>query len=132
MKKFFFILFATISALVSKADITAFFSHCTFNTPDNKPYIETYLSVIGNSILFKKNANGKYQGQVEVGYIFSKRGQIFASKKYNLLSPDGNDTVNRPNFIDQQRFALDTGNYEMELLISDKNSKSKVYSLKKN
>ena len=122
-------LFFTLIADV-EAQITAYFSHCGFNTPDNKPYMETYLSVFGNSVSFKKNAKGQYQGMVEVEILFSKNGAIKASKKYNLLSPEINDTIHRPNFIDQQRFPLDTGKYEIELSISDKNINGKKYSSK--
>jgi len=91
--------------------------------------METYISVFGNSVYFKKNEKGKFQGMVEVGIIFSRNGQINASKKYNLMSPEQKDTLNRPNFIDQQRFALDTGAYEFEIMITDKNSNGKTFSL---
>ncbi|MBI4929328.1 MAG: GWxTD domain-containing protein [Bacteroidetes bacterium] len=130
MKKIFILLFLSASIGNANAQITAYFSNCTFNTPDNKPFVETYLCVLGNSVLFKKNAKGKYQGQVEVGILFSKNGQIKASKKYNLLSPELSDTLNRPSFIDQQRFPLDTGTYDIELMITDKNSNGKTFSMK--
>jgi GWxTD domain-containing protein len=122
---FFFLLF-----LHTKAEITAYFSKCVFNTPDNKPYVETYLSVLGKSIAFKKNANGKFQGAVEMGILFFKEGQIKASKKYTLLSPELNDTLDRPPFIDQQRFQLDTGVYELEMLITDKSTGRRTFSIK--
>ena len=126
MKKIIF-LFALIALFVNvNAQMTAYFTRCAFNTPDNKPYVETYLSVLGNSVAFKKNAKGKYQGMVEVGILFSKNGQIKASKKYNLLSPELTDTLNRPHFIDQQRFQLDTGAYDLEMMIADKNINGKT------
>lgn len=112
------------------AQITAYFSHSIFTTPENKPYMETYISILGNSIIFKKNDNGKFQGMVEVGILFSRNGQIKTSKKYNLMSPEQKDTLNRPNFIDQQRFALDTGDYDLEWIVTDKNNNGKTFSLK--
>ena len=114
----------------ASAQVTAYFSKCAFNTPDNKPYMETYISVLGNSVLFKKNAAGKYQGMVEIGVLFSQNGAIKASKKYNLMSPEQKDTLDRPPFIDQQRFALDTGSYDLEMMIKDKNSNGKTFSMK--
>jgi GWxTD domain-containing protein len=116
--------------LHANGQITAYFSRCSFNTPENKPYIETYLSVLGSSVSFKKNANGKFQGVVEVGILFSKEGQIKASKKYNLLSSEVADTLNKPPFIDQQRFQLDVGMYDLEIMITDKNIKGKTFSMK--
>lgn len=130
MKKIFLLLGFICIVLSSSAQINAYFSHCEFSTPDNKPYIEMYISVMGNSVSFKKNTKGKYQGNVEVGILFSQNGEIRASKKYNLLSPEVIDTISRPNFIDQQRFSLVSGTYEMEILISDKNINGKVFSIK--
>src|ERR1051325_6514875 len=131
MKKTLVVFFFSMLISASYAQITAYFSNAVFTTPDNKPYVETYLSIMGNSVAFKKNTAGKYQGVVEVGVLFSQGDKIKASKKYNLMSPEQNDTLNRPNFIDQQRFALDTGNYDLELMIFDKNRNGKTFSIKK-
>lgn len=131
MRKVFLLQALLFPFLYGHAQLTAYFSHCIFNTPDNKPYIETYLTVFGNTIAFKKNSNGKFTGMVEVGILFSADGKIKASKKYNLTSPEINDSLSRPNFIDLQRFGLDTGTYELELLITDKNINGKTFSLKK-
>jgi len=129
MKNIIAALFVLFSA-GAEAQITAYFSHCAFNDPANKPFMETYLSVFGNTVSFKKNANGKYQGMVEVGILFTQDGTIKASRKYNVLSPEIMDTLLRPNFIDQQRFSLDTGKYDIELSIMDKNISGKKFSLK--
>jgi GWxTD domain-containing protein len=129
-KKIVISLFLCAMLSNSYGQITAYFSRCAFNTPDNKPYVETYISILGNSVAFKKNAKGKYQGMVEVGVLFAQNGQIKASKKYNLLSPEQNDTLTRPPFIDQQRFQLDTGMYDFELMIADKNISGKTFSMK--
>ncbi len=130
MKNTISLLALSLLFLNAHAQVTAYFSRCVFNTPDNKPYIETYISILGNSVAFKKNASGKYQGMVEIGILFSQQGVIKASKKYNLLSPEQKDTLNRPPFIDQQRFQLDTGLYELEMMITDKNIKGKTFSMK--
>ncbi|MBI4947610.1 MAG: GWxTD domain-containing protein [Bacteroidetes bacterium] len=132
MKKIIIFLLVGILSENANAQIAAYFSHCAFNTPDNKPYVETYISVFGNSVSFKANENGKYQGVVEVGILFIKNGVIKTSRKYNLLSPEINDTLHRQNFIDQQRFSLDTGKYEFELSVSDKNINGKKFSAKDN
>jgi len=130
MKKVIFLFGACLLFENAGAQVTAYFSKCAFNTPDNKPYVETYLSVLGKSVSFKKNANGKFQGAVEIGILFSKDGQIKASRKYNLLSPELKDTLSRPPFIDQQRFQLDTGNYEFEMMVTDKNGNGQTCTLK--
>src|ERR1035441_1091493 len=103
MKKISVAIFIFILSNSVQAQIIAYFSHCSFNTSDNIPYMETYLSVFGNSVSFKKNAKGQYQGMVEVEILFSKNGAIKASKKYNLLSPEINDTIHRPNRSEERR-----------------------------
>jgi len=130
MKKIVSFLFLCFLLGDSNAQITAYISKCVFNTPDNKPYMETYISVLGNSVSFKKNASGKYQGMVEIGILFSQNGVIKASRKYNLMSPEQQDTLNRPPFIDQQRFQLDTGTYDFETMIADKNIQGKTFYMK--
>ena len=130
MKKIITLIPVAFFCLSVRAQVTAYFTRCAFNTPDNKPYMETYISVLGNSVSFKKNSAGKYQGVVEVGILFSQNGAIKASKKYNLMSPEQKDTLNRPPFIDQQRFQLDTGSYDLEMMITDKNINGKTFSMK--
>jgi len=124
-------LFLSLTSISSIAQVNAYFSSCAFNTPDNQPYLETYISVVGNTVVFKKNNLGKYKGEVEVGMLFLKGEKIVASKKYTLTSPELNDTIDRPNFIDVQRFSLDRGEYNFELSIKDRNRDSKPYLLKK-
>lgn len=110
-------------------NLKAFFTYCTFYSPENGPYVETYLSVIGSTISYKKNEAGKLQGSIEVTIIFKQGDAIKNFKKYNLLSPEISDSaVSFPNFIDQQRLSLPDGTYDFELQISDNNSKEKPFT----
>jgi GWxTD domain-containing protein len=113
---------------LSAKKLQAFMSYSTFNSPTDGPYIETYLTVVGNSVVFVRNANGKYQGTIEVTLIFSQKDVVKQFKKINLLSPEVDDTnaVNF-NFIDQQRFLLPNGEYTTDIMILDKNDKAEPY-----
>jgi GWxTD domain-containing protein len=126
MKRIFLLLLViACSGYAAQAtNLTALLSHCAFNTPENKPYVETYLSVLGNSVHFKPNAQGKLQAAVEVGITFSQNNVIKAFKKYTLNSQEATDSLNPPNFIDQQRFPLDAGDYVLEIRLVDKNKPS--------
>jgi len=109
-------------------DISAFLSYAAFMTPDKGPYLETYLSVIGNSVTYKKNGNGRYQGAIEVSLLFKQGEEIKAARKYKLLSPEVDDTLTgKANFIDQQRIPLPAGAYDFEIKIADKNSANKPF-----
>ncbi len=127
MKKTIYIFIATIISLSSYANLEVYFMYSTFNSPDG-PYIETYLSTIGNTAVFAKNENGNFQSQVEITMIFKKADSIVAINKYNLSSPEITDTsVAKPNFIDLQRISLENGIYNYSMIIKDLNAESKGY-----
>lgn len=113
---------AIFSGTLSAVNITAYLTYATFTAPAKGPYIETYISVIGNTVKFVKNASGKYQGSIDIAVNFKQKGEIKQAQKYTLNSPEVTDTtLALPNFIDQQRYALPNGAYDMEISIADKN-----------
>lgn len=120
MKLFLIITFFFFSFQSFAGNLKAYFTYCTFNSPEKGPYIETYLSVIGNSTNYKKNENGKLQSSVEVTLVFKQSDSVKTFKKYNLLSPELTDsTAEKVNFMDQQRISLPNGNYEFEISLKD-------------
>ncbi len=125
MKKSLLLILVTFLTCfsLSAENLKAYFTYCTFNSPENGPYIETYLSVVGNSVIYQQNAANNYQGTIEVTLIFKQGDEIKKFKKYNLLSPEVKDSLAiKDNFIDQQRISLLNGDYEFEILIKDINS----------
>ncbi len=125
MKKCLFSLCsAVLIAFTASAaqSVTAYLTYAAFNLPVKGPYIETYLSVIGSSVKFVKNANGKFQGAVDIGITFTQNNEIKSAQKYTLNSQEMADTSKGgPNFIDLQRYVLANGTYSMEISIADKN-----------
>ncbi len=103
--------------------IQAQFLYARFWSPTEGPYVETYLSVIGNTVEYQKLPNGKFQGKVGVSLIFSQDSVVVNYDKYELLSPmiDYTSTF-ISNFVDQQRFQLPNGTYNLEIQIRDINS----------
>ena len=121
-----------LSQLSSAKALQAKFSWCSFYAPENGPYVETYLEVTGQSCHFTKTASGKFAASIEVTQVFYLGDSIKAFNKYNLLSPETDDT-NRLvfDFTDQQRVSLANGTYVIELTIRDKNNPTaKPYVLK--
>lgn len=108
--------------------LTALFNHAEFLSIEKGPYIETYLNIVGNTARFKALPNGKFQGSIEVSISFAKGDSIKAFNKYNLLSPEVADTLNRPNFIDVQRFSLPAGEYQLSLEIKDNYLEAKPFA----
>jgi GWxTD domain-containing protein len=116
----FFIL--VFSGFSKPENLRAYLSYSTFYAPEHGPYIETYLSVLGNSVVYVKKDNGKFQGMVLITMLFKQHDSIKEFRKYELSSPEVEDTstVNF-SFIDQQRIPIPGGSYNFELTISDKN-----------
>jgi len=130
MKKILLILLCGIFSAFSlhAQNLQAFMSYTLFNSPVDGPYIETYLSVFGPSLQYVKNANGKYQGTVEVTIIFRQDDDIVNYDKYEVTSQELDDTSAMiPNFIAQQRYLLKNGNYDMEFIIADANADADPY-----
>jgi len=101
--------------------------YSTFNSPDG-PYIETYLSTIGKTANFVQNDNKKFSAEIEITMIFRKADSVVALDKYNLKSPEINDTTEKkPNFIDLQRISLPNGIYNFEIQIRDINDDKEAY-----
>ncbi len=125
MKKWLFTLFLLGLFSVSfgaKSPLKAYLSYASFYAPEHGPYLETYLSVLGKSVQFVKNENGKFQGTVVVTMLFKQNDSIKGFMKYELNSAEIDDTTHI-NFtiFDQQRIALPNGSYKLELEIADKN-----------
>jgi GWxTD domain-containing protein len=134
MKKFLipilasFLFFSNTSPLFAK-NLQADLNYTIFNVPEKGPFIETYLSVGGNTVVYKQNDKGLFQGSIEVTFIFRQQGEIKEYDKYQLFSPEVPDTsaINF-DFIDQQRYFIPEGDYEMEIIISDLNASKKPFN----
>jgi GWxTD domain-containing protein len=119
----YILLLLLFSANIFAGNLKAYFTYCTFSSPESGPYIETYLSVEGNSAIYKRKENNTFQSKIEITLVFKQGEEIKKFKKYNLLSPEINDSLAaRVNFMDQQRISLPNGNYEFEITIKDLNS----------
>ena len=127
MKKFLLplLVFFTCLTELKAGEISAFYSYASFNTPAGKPFLETYITIAGNSVQFIKQKNGKFQGKVEISIALFRQDTAYVPKKYFLLSPEISDTANRPSFIDVQRLPVDKGTYAIEISLGDAFSPSK-------
>lgn len=110
-------------------NVQAYLNYTVFDVPGQGPYIETYMSVSGETVIYKKNDKGLFQGSIEVTFIFRQQGEIKDFDKYQLFSPEVQDTAAVDfSFIDQQRYFIPQGDYEMEIIISDLNTDKKPFS----
>lgn len=116
MKRWLFLLF-TLTVFKSNA-VTTYFYYVTFYDLESKPYIETYFTIVGNSIKYKL-INNNYSGCVEITMLFKQEGSIKQFHKFNVSSPLLSDTLNKKDFIFVHRFAIEPGLYNLEIIIRD-------------
>jgi GWxTD domain-containing protein len=109
-------------------NLRAYLSYSVFYSPEHGPYLETYLTILGKSVVFVKNDNGRFQGTVLVTMLFKQNDSIKDYRKYELHSPEVDDTTTiNFSFLDQQRIPLPSGKYDFELAISDKNQERQPF-----
>ena len=101
----------------------AYLNYCKFYEQNSEPYLETYMTFIGNSLKFVQNQNQKFSAKLEITMLFKQNDSIKYFNKYSLSSPEIDDTTKAfPNFIDLQRIAIKNGTYQFELKIVDENN----------
>lgn len=121
------LLFGALSSTYGNK-LQMFMYYCPFDNPDKEPFIETYITFIGKTLTYVKNESGKYQATVEITLTFTQDDKIVNFKKYNLSSPEIDDTTTSiGNFIDQQRYALPAGVYNMSVEVRDLNDNTSFF-----
>lgn len=126
MKKIVLIMFLLI-AFVGHTDAKAkrlkpFLSTTTYCVPGVTPYVENAIAFECRSAVYKQFEPGKFKATVEITTVFRKGEETYFSK-VALDSPVVTDTANLSGaFIDQQRFSLPNGEYQMEISVKDLNS----------
>lgn len=122
MKRFtaLFLALCCAAGLYGK-ELAANLSWSVFSTPDHKNYVETYMSVIGNSVIYTRNANGKFQASIDVMMTFWSNDTMRVAKKYVLNSPEIDDSSKTVNFLDLQRIQLPVGYYSLQITLRDVN-----------
>lgn len=105
------------------AQINAYFNSIAFNTPENQPYIETYLT-ISDKFLGSKKENGLDKQSVEVTYFLYQDSILVQKNQYNLHGPLYSGTL-PPAFLDVHRYKTQNGDYTIQLILRDLNDLGK-------
>ncbi|MCD6065937.1 MAG: hypothetical protein K0S33_763 [Bacteroidetes bacterium] len=132
MKKVLFILSALVSLSTTAhamGGLKSYFSYSQFYSPDKGTFLETNLTVSGNSMVFKGSGK-KVSASVNIIITFSDAsGMVAAGNKYNLITQTVSDTAQRPSIVDVQRYFLKPGKYIMDITMTDNNAgKPEKYS----
>jgi len=107
------------------AGVKAFLSYSTYYYPEEGPYMESYISINGESVKYVKQSNGKFQAQLEILFTFERNDSIKFFQKIRLNSPEITDTTSKSiiNFMSIERFYVPEGSYSFNVSIQDMNTK---------
>lgn len=101
-------------------DLRAEFAMARFDSPDDGPYLETYLKFKGNSLKMVTTEEGSYS-EVIISYKIKKGIWVPFKDTYKVKGPMNKEGENVFDFIDQQRIPLKVGTYDLEIGIKDAN-----------
>ena len=105
-----------------------YLSTTVYDLPGTTPYVENALAFECRSAVYKEFEPGKFKATVEITTTFRPVGDslICNYSKIALDSPVVTDTAALDGaFIDQQRFSLPNGEYEMDIEVRDLNANSR-------
>ena len=102
--------------------LKSYLSTTTYCIPGMTPYVENAIAFDCRTAVYKQFEPGKFKATVEVVTVFRK-GEESVFSKVAVDSPVVTDTANLDGaFINQQRFSLTNGEYQMEICVTDMNS----------
>lgn len=126
MKNTLFLLLAlavSMGVSAQKKVMKPYFSTVSFMNPQGTPFVENSIAFDNRTVVYKQESPGRYRATVEISTIFKREGKVAAFSKVALSSPVVSDTANIDGaFIDQQRFSIPNGEYEMEIALKDLNN----------
>ncbi len=120
MKKLLALLLISLSLhTVSQANINFVLDHVSFYSVGEKPYLELYLSINGNSISYAEVKPDLFQANIEVTYLIEKGEKVENFKKFQLNSPEYTLEDFKPDLMDLKRIPLENGDYTLSVIIKD-------------
>ncbi len=109
-------------------NIGAWLDYGLFYSPTAGAYTETYITIDASTLKLKPVENGEgYYGTAELTILFMIDEEVHAYNKTELRSPVLSDTSGtKVFFMDMQRFALERGNYRLNVSIHDPNNPQSI------
>ena len=117
-----FLLVILLSTGLNAKKLVAYFDYKTFYSPGEGNILETYINFDGTSVYYSTLEDGFVNAKIEVTIIIKKGAtEIVDFIKKEVNSPKIKD-LEYVNFLDQNRFLLPDGDYNIEVKLKDLNS----------
>ncbi len=117
------LLIILLNTNIVSSQIQASFYASAFNDRENGSYIETYVSVSGNTLNYVKTEGNLLQATVDITLIFKNIDGIKEFRKYKatqIYNKKEDEVI--PDVTDMQRIFIPQGVYNFTLIISDMNN----------
>lgn len=103
--------------------LTVNFHHGLYYVPGQGQYVETYLLFDGADMRYVSSGDEGFQATAEVTYIFEQDGKVVDFSKVLVNGPITKDTAKAiSDFLNQQRFFLEAGTYDLTIRLRDVNN----------
>lgn len=131
MIRFILICFLVCTSFLTNAQkngkqLKAYLDHKVFFESSIGNYVEVQLQFLGLSLKYN-GVEGGLQGEVAIQLTIKSNDSIVASDAYRLQTPLMKDSIVE-DFFDLKRFALQPGNYELEVSLQDLNATNEPMS----
>lgn len=116
--------------LISAKTTNLYISLNEFLDGERNNYVEINFGIGSYSLDYLRDANGNFQGGLEITAAVFQDTNVVAADRFRILSPQYPDTVNLNDLLYHQlRFALRKGKYQLRLTIEDINDSSEHYEI---
>ena len=103
-------------------------SYGSFLDDKGEGYIEIYFALAGNSLDLTTNNEGKLSGGVDITFTITQDSNFVTGDKFRILSPAVSDSLQIPAILlQQQRYNLQQGTYNLHFILTDVNDPEEVY-----
>ena len=122
------ILSLNLQAQDTGKGLEAYFSYGIFNNPTEKPYVETYFSITGRSLKWKKNAENTLESKVEIMVVLWEDTNIISYSKEILNEKLIDDSLRtQTNLTYMQRLEAKEGKIRIQVRLDDLNDTIRAF-----
>lgn len=123
MKKLILLFICILCYNLTYSKINFSADYALFKSENSENFVEFYLNINGQSILYGQTSPNLYQAKLEVTYLIEQGENVVAFQKNVLKSPEYTENAIKLNLIDLKRLSFPEGSYTYTIIVKDLFSK---------
>lgn len=108
--------------------LDASIAYSNFITYEGQPYTEIYMYMAAKTLKFMPLNDSIHQAQIEVIVQFQQNNKIIKADKFELKSPLVKKEYFDMGLLEQKRYTLEAGIYQLVVQLKDKNDEKNLYT----